>query len=153
MERRRFRRTDHQSTRAIFGAAAFYEISKAEADKAIEKVIAAGVNHIDMAPGYGQAEERLGPWMPLIHECFTLGCKTMKRQKADATAELRRSLEMLRVDKFDLFQLHAITSVEEMDQVTKSGSAIDTVIEARAEGLTESIGITVYGNHAPAVFL
>lgn len=153
MERRRFGRTDHQSTIAIFGAAAFYEISQAEADKAIEKVIAAGVNHIDVAPGYGQAEERLGPWMPQIRGRFFLGCKTMERQKADATAELRRSLEILRVDKFDLFQLHAITSLEELDQVTAPGGALEAVIEARAEGLTDYIGITGHGNHAPAVFL
>jgi len=153
MERRRFGRTDHQSTIAIFGAAAFYEISQAEADKAIEKVIAAGVNHIDVAPGYGQAEERLGPWMPQIRGRFFLGCKTMERRKADATAELRRSLEILRVDKFDLFQLHAITSMAELDQVTTPGGALEAVIEARAEGLTDYVGITGHGNHAPAVFL
>ena len=74
MEKRRFGRTDHQSTIGIFGAAAFYEISQAEADKAMEIVIAAGINHIDVAPGYGQAEDRLGPWMPQIRERFFLGC-------------------------------------------------------------------------------
>jgi len=153
MERRRFGRTDHQSTIAIFGAAAFYEISQAEADKAIEKVISAGVNHIDVAPGYGQAEERLGPWMPEIRGRFFLGCKTMERGKEGAAVELRRSLENLRVDKFDLFQLHAVTSIEELDQVTATGGALEAAIEARAEGLTDYIGITGHGNHAPAVFL
>lgn len=153
MEKRRFGRTEHQSTIAIFGTAAFYEISQAEADKAMEKVIAAGVNHIDVAPGYGQAEERLGPWMPQIRERFFLGCKTMERQKEEAAVELRRSLEILRVDKFDLFQLHAITSMEELDQVTAPSGALEAVIEARSEGLTDYIGITGHGNDAPAVFL
>jgi predicted aldo/keto reductase-like oxidoreductase len=153
MERRRFGRTDHLSTIAIFGAAAFYEISQAEADKAIEKVISAGVNHIDVAPGYGQAEERLGPWMPEIRGRFFLGCKTMERRKEGAAVELRHSLEILQVDKFDLFQLHAVTSIEELDQVTAPGGALEAVIEARAEGLTDYIGITGHGNHVPAVFL
>jgi aryl-alcohol dehydrogenase-like predicted oxidoreductase len=153
MEKRRFGRTDYHSTVAIFGTAAFYEISQVEADKAMEKVIAAGVNHIDVAPGYGQAEERMGPWIPQIRERFFLGCKTMERQKEEAAAELRRSLKILRVDKFDLFQLHAITSMDELDQATTPGGALEAVIEARSEGLTDYIGITGHGNDAPAVFL
>ena len=153
MEQRRFGRTDHMSTVAIFGTAAFYEISQAEADKTVEKVIAAGVNHIDVAPGYGQAEKRMGPWMPQIRERFFLGCKTMERQKEGAAAELRRSLKILQVDKFDLFQLHAITSMAELDQVTATGGALESVIEARSEGLTDYIGITGHGNDAPEVFL
>ena len=153
MEKRRFGRTDHMSTIAIFGTAAFYEISQAEADKAVEKVIAAGVNHIDVAPGYGQAEKRMGPWMPQIRESVFLGCKTMERQKEGAAAELRRSLKILQVDKFDLFQLHAITSLAELDQVTAPGGALEAVIEARSKGLTDYIGITGHGNDAPAVFL
>ena len=64
METRRFGRTGHLSTVAIFGAAAFSKISQADADKVMEMVIEAGVNHIDVAPSYGQAEERIGPWMP-----------------------------------------------------------------------------------------
>lgn len=153
MEKRRFGRTDHHSTIAIFGAAAFYEISQAEADKSIEQVIAAGVNHIDVAPGYGQAEERLGPWMPQLRDRFFLGCKTGERQKAGASNEMHRSLERLRVDKFDLFQLHGITNMQELDQVTASGGALEALIDARAEGLTDYIGITGHGNQAPAVFL
>jgi aryl-alcohol dehydrogenase-like predicted oxidoreductase len=153
MEKRRFGRTDHLSTIAIFGAAAFYEISQDEADKTMEKVITAGVNHIDVAPGYGQAEERLGAWMPQIRDRFFLGCKTGERLKAGASAEMRRSLERLRVDKFDLHQLHGITNMDELDQVTASGGALEAIIEARAEGLTDYIGITGHGNNAPAVFL
>ena len=64
METRRFGRTGHMSTVAIFGAAAFYTISQEDADKTMEQVIQAGINHIDVAPSYGQAELRIGPWMP-----------------------------------------------------------------------------------------
>ena len=110
MEKRRFGRTGHKSTVAIFGAAAFWEVTQAEADVAMERVIAAGVNHVDVAPSYGQAEERLGPWLARERDRFFLGCKTMERSKAGAAAELRRSLERLQVDAFDLYQIHAITS-------------------------------------------
>ena len=64
------------STVAIFGAAAFYETTPDVVDKAMEQVIAAGVNHIDIAPGYGMAEELMGPWLEREGERFFLGCKT-----------------------------------------------------------------------------
>jgi len=153
MEKRVLGRSGHESTVAIFGAAAFYQISQAEADEAMEKVIAAGVNHIDVAPSYGQAEERLGPWMPRIRDQFFLGCKTTLRSKEAAATELRQSLERLQVDKFDLFQLHAVTSMDELDEVTGSGGALEAILEARSEGLTDYIGITGHGNQVPAVFL
>ncbi len=160
METRRLGRTGHMSTVAIFGAAAFWQISQAEADAVMEKVIAAGVNHIDVAPSYGEAELRIGPWMererrrsPSGDKRFFLGCKTGERTKAGAAAELRRSLERLRVDSFDLFQLHAVKTMEELDQVTAPGGALEAVIEARQEGLTRYIGITGHGVDSPAVFL
>jgi len=153
MEKRRFGRTGHTSTGAIFGTAAFWEVTQAEADAAMEQVIAAGVNHIDVAPSYGQAEERLGPWLARERDRFFLGCKTMERSKAGAAAEMRRSLERLQVDALDLYQLHAVTSMEELDQATGPGGALEAILEAREEGLTRFIGITGHGVDAPAVFL
>lgn len=153
METRRFGRTGHESTVAIFGAAALWEVSQSEADAAMERVIAAGVNHIDVAPSYGLAEERLGPWMARERDRFFLGCKTMERTKAGAASELRRSLELLRTDSFDLYQIHAVTSLEELDEATRAGGALDAVVEARDAGLTRFVGITGHGVEAPAVFL
>jgi aryl-alcohol dehydrogenase-like predicted oxidoreductase len=153
MEKRRFGRTGHKSSVAIFGAAAFYETDPEVVEKAMEQVIEAGVNHIDVAPGYGMAEELLGPWIERERDRFFLGCKTEKRMKKEAAAELRRSLELLRTDKFDLFQLHAVTTIEELDQVTGPGGALEAIIDARDEGLTQYIGITGHGVDTPAVFL
>ncbi len=153
METRRFGRTGHLSTVAIFGAAALWEVTQAEADAAMERVVATGVNHIDVAPSYGLAEERLGPWMARQRDRFFLGCKTMERTKAGAAAELRRSLELLRVDHFDLYQLHAVTTLEELDEATRSGGALDAVLEARDAGLTRFVGITGHGVDVPVVFL
>jgi aryl-alcohol dehydrogenase-like predicted oxidoreductase len=153
MEKRRFGRTGHDSTVAIFGAAALSEVSQAETDRAVEQIMAAGVNHIDVAPSYGRAEELLGPWMPRIRDDFFLGCKTMERTREGAAAELRRSLERLRVDRFDLYQLHAVTNMEELDEAMGPGGALEAAIEAREEGLTDYIGITGHGVESPAVFL
>ena len=153
MKTRRLGRTGHESTLAIFGSAAFFEISQADADEAMELVIKAGVNHIDVAPLYGQAEERLGPWLAKERDRFFLGCKTEERKKKDAAAEMRRSLERLQVDSFDLYQLHAVCTLEELDQVTGLEGALEAILEAREEGLTKFIGITGHGMEAPSVFL
>ena len=153
METRRFGRTGHRSTVAIFGAAAFWQVDQAQADASMEQVIAAGVNHIDVAPSYGLAEERIGPWMDRERDRFFVGCKTMERTKEDAAAEMRRSLAKLHMEQFDLYQLHAVNSFEELDQVTGKGGALEAVIEAREAGLTRMIGITGHGFQSPAIYL
>ena len=153
MEKRRLGRTGHMSTVAIFGSAAFYEVTQAVADVTMEQVLAAGVNHIDVAPSYGLAEERLGPWLARERERFFLGCKTQERTREAARAELHRSLERLQVDAFDLYQLHAVTNIEELDQVTGPGGALEAVLDAREQGLTRFIGITGHGVEVPSLFL
>lgn len=152
MEKRRFGRTGHESTVAIFGAVALGNIPQDEADRVMEGVIAAGVNHIDVAPSYGQAELRLGPWMERERRRFFLGCKTTERSRDGAAAELRRSLERLRTDRFDLYQIHAVTSMAELDQVFAPDGAMQAALAARDEGLTRHIGITGHGYHVPEVF-
>ena len=153
MEKRRFGRTGHMSTVAIFGAAAFWEIEQKDADKVMEMVIEAGVNHIDVAPSYGQAEQRIGPWMPRERERFFLGCKTMERTRDGAWNEMQGSLERLQTDHFDLYQLHAITTMEELDACTMKGGALEAAIEAREKGIARHIGITGHGIDSPAIFL
>jgi aryl-alcohol dehydrogenase-like predicted oxidoreductase len=153
MEKRRFGRTGHLSTAAIFGAAAFWEISQADADQAMDVVLAAGLNHIDVAPSYGQAELRLGPWLERERDRFFLGCKTMERSKSGAWAELRRSLELLHVERFDLYQFHAVSKQSELDEITAPGGALEAFLEARQQGLIGHIGITGHGVGVPALFL
>jgi predicted aldo/keto reductase-like oxidoreductase len=153
MEKRRFGRTEHQSTVAIFGTAAFYEISQSRVDEVMEYVLSTEINHIDVAPGYGQAEERLGPCLAKERDRFFIGCKTQERIKNMAAKELRQSLETLQVERFDLFQLHAVTSMDDLDQVTAKGGALEAILEAKEEGLVQYIGITGHGLDVPKVFL
>ena len=153
METRRLGRTGHMSTIGIFGSAAMRCLTQAEADVVMEQVIAAGVNHIDISPRYGLAEQRVGPWMPAERGRFFLGCKTVLRTKEEAAEGLRRSLETLQTDRFDLFQFHEVVSLEELDKVTAPGGALEAVLEARDEGLTDFIGICGHGLKMPAVLL
>jgi aryl-alcohol dehydrogenase-like predicted oxidoreductase len=153
MEKRRFGRSGHMSTVAIFGAAAFYEVSQEDADRVMEQVIAAGINHIDVAPSYGQAEERIGPWIKRERERFFLGCKTMERTSEGAWKELHESLKRLETKSFDLYQCHAVTTMEELDALTMKGGALEAFEKARQEGLTKYIGITGHGFNAPEIYL
>ena len=153
MQTRRFGRTEHMSTVAIFGGAAFWEIIQKEADRVMELVIASGVNHIDVAPSYGQAELRIGPWMRRERGRFFLGCKTMERTRTGAWDELHKSLKHLQCGNFDLYQLHSVTSFEDLDAVTAPGGALEALVEAKKAGLCRHIGITGHGVNAPAIFL
>jgi aryl-alcohol dehydrogenase-like predicted oxidoreductase len=153
VEKRRFGRTGHMSTVVILGAFAVGPIGQKEADVVMEQVLEHGVNHIDVAPSYYDAELRLGPWLEKYRDRFFLGCKTQLRNKEQAREELRRSLERLRTDRFDLFQLHAVTTMQELDECLAPGGSLEAIVEAREEGLTDYIGITSHGLQAPAVQL
>ena len=153
MQTRIFGRTGHASTLAIFGAAAFWKIEQQKATAIMEQVAAAGINHIDVAPSYGEAEIRLGPYLKNHRDEFFVGCKTMERTREAAAAELRQSLVNLHMDHFDLYQFHAVTKMEELDAIFSKGGALEAVLEAREQGLLRYIGITGHGVDAPAIYL
>ncbi len=153
MEKRRLGRTNHMSSVVIFGAAAFWEIDRETAEQALDMALAAGVNHIDVAPQYGQGEERVGPWLESRREQFFLGCKTLERGRAEAWAELHRSLDKLRTTHLDLYQLHAVGTFEELDAAFAAGGAIEALIEAQEKKLTRWLGITGHGLDTPRVHL
>src|SRR5262249_18659211 len=136
-----------------FGAAAFSQVTQEEADQVMEMIIKAEVNHIDVAPSYGEAELRIGPWMPRERARFFLGCKTQKRTREGAWQELRGSLGRLQTESFALYQCHAITTMEELDAVTMKGGALEAFVEAREQGLTKYLGITGHGVNAPQIYL
>lgn len=151
MQKRRLGRTNHESSIIIFGSAAFWDISQEEANAALDMARQAGVNHIDVAPQYGQAEERVGNWLPAYRDEFFLGCKTQEREREAAWQELHRSLEKLQTQQLDLYQLHAIGTMEELDKAFAPGGAIEALQEAKAKGLTRYLGITGHGIDTPNV--
>ena len=149
MERRRLGRTGHQSTVVTFGAAAIGRVDQDVADRAIGLAIDRGVNHFDIAPRYGDAELRLGPWMSRVRDRIFLGCKTIERTREAAWAELHRSLERLRTDRLDLYQLHSVGKIADLDQCTAKGGALEALVEAREQGIVRWLGITGHTHSAP----
>jgi predicted aldo/keto reductase-like oxidoreductase len=145
-----FGRTGHLSSRVIFGAAALGGVTQDEADRALETARRYGVNHIDTAASYGDAELRLGPWMARERGHWFLATKTGERDSKGARDELHRSLERLRTDRVDLWQLHNLVDEAEWDVALGPGGALEAAIEARDEGLVRFIGVTGHGTPVAA---
>ena len=145
-----FGRTGHMSTRAIFGAAALSSVTQDEADRTLEVLLQYGVNHIDTAASYGDAELRIGPWMDRHRQDFFLATKTGRRTYQEARDEIHRSLERLRVDHVDLIQLHNLVDPIEWDKALSPGGALDAAVEAREQGLVRFIGVTGHGTQVAA---
>jgi aryl-alcohol dehydrogenase-like predicted oxidoreductase len=140
-----FGRTGHESTRLIFGAAAIGNVSQDEADQTMELIRRHGINHIDTAASYGDAELRLGPWMELYRDEFFLATKTGERTRAEAYNQIQTSLERLRTDRIDLIQLHNLVAEDEWRTAFSAGGAVEGVIEAKEDGLVRFIGVTGHG--------
>jgi aryl-alcohol dehydrogenase-like predicted oxidoreductase len=140
-----FGRTGHESTRILFGAAAIGNVRQEEADQTMELIREHGINHIDTAASYGDAELRLGPWMETHRDEFFLATKTGERTRAEAYAEIGRSLERLRTDRLDLIQLHNLVNEDEWQTAFSSGGVLEAVVQAREEGLVRFIGVTGHG--------
>jgi len=153
MEQRRLGRTGHLSSVVAFGTAGIGKVDQETADLAIQLVLDRGVNHVDVAPRYGEAEVRLRPWMSRIRKQIFLGCKTAQRTRDAAKADLERSLERLGTDRLDLYQLHAVGKLHELDECTAKGGALETLIEAREAGITRWLGITGHTHDAPRTHL
>jgi aryl-alcohol dehydrogenase-like predicted oxidoreductase len=137
----------------IYGAAALAEVDQDTADASVRLALDAGINHFDVAASYGDAELRLGPWMPRIRERIFLATKTGLRGRDQAWAQINRSLERLQTDHVDLIQVHAVGDPEELDLVTRPGGSLEAVVRAREEGLAGAVGITGHGHDAPATHL
>jgi aryl-alcohol dehydrogenase-like predicted oxidoreductase len=144
-----FGKTGHLSSKTIFGSVSLGRISQTEADRVLDLLWEFGINHIDTAPKYGEAELRLGPWMKKYREKFFLATKTNERTYQDAKDQFQRSLDRLQVDHVDLLQFHNLTDVVEREIVMGPGGALEFLVEAKNEGLTRFIGITGHGFDSP----
>ena len=140
-----FGRSGHMSTRTIFGAASLGSVTQEEADRTLEVVLQYGVNHIDVASSYGDAELRIAPWLDQHRAHFYLATKSDARTAKEAKEELHRSLERMRVDYVDLWQLHNLVDPIEWDIALSPGGAIEVAVEAMAQGLIRAVGVTGHG--------
>jgi len=151
IQQQAFGRTGHLSSRILLGAAAFSNVTQAEADAALELAISYGVNHVDVAASYGEAELRVGDWIGRHGKPFFLATKTGERTAQKAREEIHRSLDRLQVTKVDLLQLHNLVDPQEWETAMGPGGALEAAIQAREEGLVRFIGVTGHGLSVPVM--
>src|SRR3954462_6248607 len=147
--RTRFGATGHDSTRVIFGAAALGRVGKSDADRTLDVLLEHGVNHIDVAASYGDAELRVAAWLKRHPGTFFLATKTDQRGYRSARDQIHRSLDRLGVDRVDSIQLHNLVDVIEWETALGAGGALEAAIEAREEGLVRFIGGAGHGLSVP----
>ena len=150
IERIPFGNTGHVSTRMIFGAAALGAMRQDRADKVLEVLDEYGINHIDVAASYGDAELRLAPWLATRRNDFFLATKTGERTAEGAKKQLHKSLERLGVNQIDLIQMHNLVQEDEWQTAMGPGGALEALIEARDAGLVRFIGVTGHGTQVAA---
>jgi aryl-alcohol dehydrogenase-like predicted oxidoreductase len=129
----------------VFGAASLARVNQDDADRTLDVLLRFGVNHIDVAASYGEAELRVKPWLRREPGRFFLASKTGERKKEAAWEQLQRSLDRLGVDHLDLWQLHNLADPIEWDTALSPGGAIEAALEARSQGLIRFIGVTGHG--------
>ena len=145
-----FGSTGHRSTRTLFGAAALSRVTQDVADGVLELLQRHGVNHIDTAASYGDAELRVAPWLAGAgRDRFFVATKTGKRTYAEARDEIRLSLRRLGTGHVDLIQLHNLVDQAEWETAFAPDGALRAAVEARDAGLVRFIGVTGHGLQAP----
>jgi len=145
IEKRPFGRTGHMSSAVIFGAAALKNVDQKTADETLELLYQYGVNHIDTAPRYGDAEIRIGPWMERARDDFFLATKTDQFDYAGCKAQIQQSLERLRTNRIDLLQLHCLIHPYDWERALSPGGALEAILEAKDAGFIDHIGVTGHG--------
>lgn len=153
IEKKMFGRTGHLSTRVIFGAAAFGNVTQAEADRTIDVLMQYGINHFDTAASYGKSEVLLGPWVKHNRDKIFLATKTGERTYEKAKEEIHRSLERLQTDHVDLIQLHYLVNPQEWEVALGPGGALEAAIEAKSQGLVRFIGVTGHDLAVPKMHM
>ena len=153
IERMPFGTTGHQSSRAIFGAAALGAMKQDRADRTLELIQQWGLNHIDVAASYGDAELRLAPWLKHYRDSVFLASKTGHRTYEKAKKQIHASLERMQVDQIDLIQMHNLTQADQWETAMGSGGAMEALLEAKEQGLVRFLGVTGHGTYAPAMHL
>jgi predicted aldo/keto reductase-like oxidoreductase len=144
MEKRILGKTGEQLSIIGFGGIAVSGVEQSEANALVREAIDSGVNYFDVAPSYGNAQDRLGPALEEFRKDVFLACKTVERYREGAAAELRESLKMLRTDHFDLYQLHGMSSEDDLQKAMGPGGAIEAFVEAREQGLVRYLGFSAH---------
>jgi aryl-alcohol dehydrogenase-like predicted oxidoreductase len=153
MEKRQYGKTDIMLSVVGFGGIMVMNEEPPAASRFVAQAVERGINYFDVAPSYGNAEERLGPALEPYRRSVFLACKTEKRTAQEASTALGESLRRMRTDHFDLYQLHAVTTMEEVEQITGPGGALETFVKAREQGLVRYLGFSAHSEEAALALL
>jgi len=148
MKRRVLGKTGNKLSIVGFGGIIVMDESAERSERYVARAVERGINYFDVAPDYGNAEVMLGPALKPYRNDVFLACKTIKRTAAEAWQELQRSLKRLHTAHFDLYQLHGLITMEEVDAVTGKGGALETFQRARREGTIRYIGFSAHTEEA-----
>ncbi len=148
MEKRPYGKTGIGLSVIGFGGILVRDEPPEEASRLVSQAIDWGINYFDVAPSYGNAQECLGPALEPYRKDVFLACKSEKRSAREAQAELDESLELLRTDYFDLYQLHAVTTDEDVQQILAPGGALETLVAARDAGIVRHLGFSAHSETA-----
>ena len=129
---------------AVFGGIVVMDETPDDAARWVSEAIGRGVNYFDVAPGYGNAQQRLGPALEPYRKDVYLACKTGRRDAVGAKEELADSLLKLRTDYFDVYQLHGLSTMEELDAAFAPGGAMEVFTEAKKAGVVRNIGFSAH---------
>ena len=153
MEKRVLGKTGESLSIVGFGGIVVRDEEPSSASRLVAQAVERGINYFDVAPTYGNSEERLGPALEPYRKSVFLACKTDKRTAEEAQEELRRSLKLLRTDYLDLYQLHAVTTMEQVEQIMGPGGALETFVEAQEQGLVRYLGFSAHSEEAVVALL
>jgi predicted aldo/keto reductase-like oxidoreductase len=148
LEKRALGKTGEMLTMLGFGGIIVRDLTPEASSSIVRIAIDAGVNYFDIAPAYGDAIIKLGPALEPYRKNVFLACKTGKRKREDARKDLEKSLNDMRTDHFDLYQLHAVTTMDDVNTILGKGGALETFLEARKEGKIRFIGFSAHSVEA-----
>jgi predicted aldo/keto reductase-like oxidoreductase len=148
MEKRLFGNTGEKLSFIGFGGIIVSDTEQTDANNYVAEAIHNGVNYFDVAPSYGNAQERLGPALVGKRQNIFLACKTNKRTKAESEEELNASLRTLKTDYFDLYQFHGVTTLKDVETILKPGGAMETFVKAQKAGKIKYLGFSAHTEEA-----
>ena len=148
MQYRKLGMTDLELSVIGLGGVVLRSESQDDANRYVAQAFDAGVTYFDVAPQYGDAQQRMGPALEPYRARVSLACKTLERTADAAQQELEDSLSKLRTDHFDLYQMHAVSSMEDAKQLLAPGGAIETFLKAKEQGKTRYIGFSAHDQDA-----
>ncbi|MFP5277860.1 MAG: aldo/keto reductase [Acidobacteriota bacterium] len=151
--RRKLGKTGEELSILGLGGIVITNSTQAVANNTVAQAHAAGINYVDVAPSYGDAQQLLGPALKPYRDKFFLACKTGKRDKAEAAEALDNSLKLLETDHVDLYQHHAVTTVEDVKRIMGPGGAQEAFEAGRKAGKIRYLGFSAHSEEAALALL